>query len=381
MERIHYRISLDMFDTVSQKTIKAKRGDTACDVNITLTENGKVYQIADGCYATFSAKKPDGNFILNSETCYIKDNTIVYEFTEQTTVCEGIVDCEVILYGADGNQLTSPRFTLLVGGTVYNGEEIISSDETDALKETVEIAERFKDVKTADFIPAGPNEKAVEYANDAYNAYGYIDANGRYRQFSTDFGKDARDAVMYEPIPDYNIPMGMTIGDVPGGRNVLVNSGISVESLNPQMKLIASGTTTEEVASIVITETNDNGTVRPINVTERISVFMTIPKTSGTGYAYLQVNPEPTSDGTIVAAHSGVSASNTTYVRFDAFYCGNGMWSAYAFAATGGTAWGNPGTRPLNMDFPKGEVVHEIVLKAQYPFPTGTKYLVCGIEV
>ena len=83
MNHIHYRISLDMFDVAVQTTLKAKKGDTACTIHITLTENGRVYDIADGCNAFFSAKKPDGNFLYHSAECSIEDNTIVYHFTEQ----------------------------------------------------------------------------------------------------------------------------------------------------------------------------------------------------------------------------------------------------------------------------------------------------------
>ena len=382
MERIHYRISLDMFDTVSQKTIKAKRGDTACDVNITLTENGKVYKIADGCYATFSAKKPDGNFILNRETCYIKDNTIVYEFTEQTTICEGIVDCEVILYGADGNQLTSPRFSLLVGGTVYNGEEIISSTEADALKETVEIAERFKDVKTADFTPSGGMEKAVEFANQAYEAYGYRDANGNYMQFS-------ENSVLYEPIPDFNIPMGMTIGDVPGGRNVLVNSGISVEKLNPTMKLIASGTTTSSVVNIAVTDSTGgelvddmgNPVARPFTLKDHICIRMTFPQAEVSKNLFVRFNGNNAGMST-----RSVSASEARALRIEFFYIGGGNWSHYAMCAKqGSSSTGYVDYNVLSVaDFPvQGETVGNIniALGGSTPFPVGTTYEIYGIEV
>lgn len=133
MERIKYRISLDMFEVASQTTIKAKKGDTACAIHITLMENRKVYKIDEGCTAFFSAKKPDGNYLFNNETCRIEDNTIIYDFTKQTTPIEGIVECEVILK-KDEEKLTSPRFNIKVGSTVYNGEEIISTPEADALK-------------------------------------------------------------------------------------------------------------------------------------------------------------------------------------------------------------------------------------------------------
>lgn len=142
MERIKYRISLDMFEVASQTTIKAKKGDTACSIFITLTENGKVYKIDEGCTAFFSAKKPDGNYLFNSETCRIEDNTIIYDFTEQTTPIEGIVECEVVLKKGE-DKLTSPRFNLKVDATVYNGEEIISTPEADALKELTDRAEQI----------------------------------------------------------------------------------------------------------------------------------------------------------------------------------------------------------------------------------------------
>lgn len=142
MNRIKYRISLDMLEVASQITIKVKKGDTACSIHVTLTESGKIYHISDGCYAVFSAKKPDGNYLFNNETCRIEDNTIIYDFTEQTTPIEGIVECELILY-KDEDKLTSPRFNLKVDATVYNGEEIVSTPEADALKELTNRAENI----------------------------------------------------------------------------------------------------------------------------------------------------------------------------------------------------------------------------------------------
>lgn len=148
MKKIKYRISLDMLEVASQTTIKVKKGDTACSILITLTENGKIYHISEGCRAVFSAKKADGNYLFNSETCSIVDNTIVYDFTKQTVTCEGIAECEVILYKGE-EKLTSPRFDMLVDNTVYNGEEIISSPEADALDKLIDEAnELITEVET-----------------------------------------------------------------------------------------------------------------------------------------------------------------------------------------------------------------------------------------
>lgn len=140
MQRIKYRISLDMLEVASQTTIKAKKGDTACSLVMTLTENGKIYHITDGCSAVISGKKSDGNYLFNGETCRIEDNTIIYYFTEQTVPIEGVVECEVILY-KDNEQLTTPRFNILVGATVYDADAIVSTPEADALKEFIEESE------------------------------------------------------------------------------------------------------------------------------------------------------------------------------------------------------------------------------------------------
>lgn len=150
MNVLKYRVSLDMFDTHSQTTIKAKKGDSACQIYITLAKKGRLYDIGEGCSATFNARKSDGNFIYDN--CTIENNTIVYDFTSsvdengvcQVSACEGIVECEVTLYNADGKQLTSPRFTLFIDGTVYNGEEIASTPQSDFFKEIVDEAVRTK---------------------------------------------------------------------------------------------------------------------------------------------------------------------------------------------------------------------------------------------
>lgn len=127
-----YRISLDIHDTSSQVSLRVKRGDTARSIYITLTENGKPYKIAEGCSANFEAKKADGNFIHNA--CRIEGNTIIYDLTAQTTAAVGATECEIALFDEQGEKLTSPCFIMVVEDTVYNGEEIVSTPEADALK-------------------------------------------------------------------------------------------------------------------------------------------------------------------------------------------------------------------------------------------------------
>lgn len=135
MNNSTYRLTLDMHDSVVQKCFNIKRQDNAREIKITLSDNGKVYQIAEGCTATFRAKKPDGTVLFNH--CAIENNIITYELTNQTSAVAGEVECELTLYDADEKQITSPRFALMVMETLYSDSEIESTNEFTALVETM----------------------------------------------------------------------------------------------------------------------------------------------------------------------------------------------------------------------------------------------------
>lgn len=127
MNSSNFRFTLDMHSTQSQISIPVLHGDTSRSLCINLSNGEDSYVIEDGCIATFVAKKPDGTTIFNS--CVIEKNkTIVYDFTEQTTNVEGIVKCEMRLYGTDGKEITSPRFILVVDARVINDDDIALSE-------------------------------------------------------------------------------------------------------------------------------------------------------------------------------------------------------------------------------------------------------------
>ena len=139
MEYLTNRIFLDMHTVSPQVSLRVKKADTGRKIYISLREGGRPYQIADDCHAVFSALKPDGNYLYNA--CQIESNVIVYTFTDQTAAAVGVMDCEVTLYNNEDQVITSPRFTMIVEDRVYNGEEIVSTSEADALKEITDRAE------------------------------------------------------------------------------------------------------------------------------------------------------------------------------------------------------------------------------------------------
>lgn len=154
-------ITLDFRNTHMPVVVKAKRGDTARTLYISLADGGTPYQIAEGCTATFTAKKPDKTVIHNS--CTIEGNMIVYPFTEQTCSAAGRVNAEIRLYGSNGRMLTSASFTLEVSKTVVNPGDIPASEsemnalealilDTTALKHEIE-----QKLENGDFVgPPGP---------------------------------------------------------------------------------------------------------------------------------------------------------------------------------------------------------------------------------
>lgn len=150
-----YRISLDINEHGSQAVVKAKKTDTGRKLHITLRAGGMPYTIEDNCYAVFTATKPDGSILYNA--CTIEGNEIVYEFTEQTCTAVGRSPCEIKLYGLDDKLITSPRFALLVDGTVYPDGRVESTSEFSALTQMV--SDGIKAIEAAN--------KAADDANQA----------------------------------------------------------------------------------------------------------------------------------------------------------------------------------------------------------------------
>lgn len=143
MNVLTHRLLLDMRTLTSQTTVHIKKGDTKNKLVISLTENGKMYEISPASHAAFVGKKPDGKIVFND--CVVVGNTIEYTITAQTSVAVGLVNCELRLYDANTNLLTSPRFTIVVDEIIYNPDEIQieSANEINVLDSLISEAARL----------------------------------------------------------------------------------------------------------------------------------------------------------------------------------------------------------------------------------------------
>ena len=127
MRYSNYPFTLDVHKTLSQVSIPVTLGDTARQLFIGLTDGGKPYIIPDGCRATLSACKADGNCLLHD--CIIEKNTTIrYDFTDQTATAPGKMDCTILLYGTNGRLITSPRFTMVVYADIVGYDALSETD-------------------------------------------------------------------------------------------------------------------------------------------------------------------------------------------------------------------------------------------------------------
>lgn len=157
MEYTEHKLTLDVHKTVSNASVALKKGDTAHRLLITLSEGGYPYHIGEDCTVAFSALKPDGTAIFND--CRIEGDTVIYDMTEQTTAEEGMVSCEIKIYGANGDLLTSASFLLFVEEGVNNSGAVVSSGEFSTLTSMV------REVNRATAEAVGATERAKKAAN------------------------------------------------------------------------------------------------------------------------------------------------------------------------------------------------------------------------
>ena len=126
------RITLNLQETNTMVSVRAKRGDTGRKLLIHLSDGSIPYHIGQDCYAVFTARKADGSKIHNP--CSIADNVIEYPFTEQTCAAPGTMHCEIRLYGQNQKLITSACFLMNVYDTVYReGDEVSSEGEMGTL--------------------------------------------------------------------------------------------------------------------------------------------------------------------------------------------------------------------------------------------------------
>ena len=282
MNQSIYRISLDIHSVASQLSFGVNRGDNMRRLIITLTENGKTYEITDDCYAIFTTVKTDGNPIAND--CTIKDNTIIYDLTEQTTALAGTLDCSVILYNSRGEQLTSPRLTVIVYETTHQNIDVESASEYTTLVE--KISEADAKIEEMDGLIESVTEDRDNGVYDGTRFYtaseGYVVSDGVEKILIhkiQNFDENIRvnDYVLYgngvlyriTDIPDDNAVVVSPRGSFRGEKGEQGQEGESIYSVNDNVVISENPNKDEEYTidtSIVAIWDED----RPVNIGDAV---------------------------------------------------------------------------------------------------------------
>ena len=155
-----FRLTLDLHSIQSQYAIPVMLGDTNVTLQITLTDGGLPYIIEDGCLAKLSIKRPTGTHI--EEFCSIKNHSVIeYPFSKNENTCavEGVHECDLTLYGINGERVSSPWFTMVVSEKVIRTDDIVLSD-SDYTAVNAMIAEEVK--RQAEFKKIAEAEEARE---------------------------------------------------------------------------------------------------------------------------------------------------------------------------------------------------------------------------
>lgn len=128
MELLSKDITLGFYNDTGVINLPVSQYDTGRIISIGFTNDGKRFAIPENTSVFLKALKPDGKQINTDEWCRIQENRVNIELSKQLTAVPGTVKCELILSDSTGKQYTSSRFHIVVGKSVHNDENLLSTD-------------------------------------------------------------------------------------------------------------------------------------------------------------------------------------------------------------------------------------------------------------
>lgn len=266
-------ITLDLLETGSPVIIKAKQNDRNTRyIAAHLYVDGLAYPVPSGTEIAFRYKKPDGTAGFydalpdNSPAITVSGNTVTVELVEQVLTVAGCVHCEINMYNATSEKLTTFTFEITVEESVLTDAEIISSDYYNVL--TAEIAKALQAVTDA----TEQAENAAQSAQDAADSAAMSKdwAAGKPVTYSgatvsiayaganriasiTAYGENAQGGTTEAPVALTGVDSVFV-----GGRNLLPNKaetqtvhGITY-TINKDKSVTVKGTSTDSWATLVL---------------------------------------------------------------------------------------------------------------------------------
>ena len=128
--KLYYPITVDLYNLYPLPIMPAQEADIGRGALVTLTANSAAVVIEDEAVNVY-VKKPDGTKVYAD--CTVAGNQIQVDFSQQMLMVPGMLEVELQMIDADGNNITTPIFLIQnqVSNIDYAG--ITSSDEFTAL--------------------------------------------------------------------------------------------------------------------------------------------------------------------------------------------------------------------------------------------------------
>ena len=162
---IIYPLTLDIRRDIHQVLVMKESDVDSRIINITITDNGKPYNVTDKDIK-YKWHKPDHKFVFNDCKDMVSSDTISILCTEQMLAVAGIAKCEVIIYDTDDKTVLSTMiFNVSIQNSVISNKDIESSDEfgtlNDLIFESKQLGEGLKDLEK-DISENESNREAAE---------------------------------------------------------------------------------------------------------------------------------------------------------------------------------------------------------------------------
>ena len=147
MDKITQSITLDLVE-ISHNVVNARQGDRLTrDLIITITNNGKDYEIPESSYVYIRGKRADGESVFYSAT--IEDTSIVHvnihdfllSYSGRCKLDIGIYNRVQSESGNDSDEIASTEpFILYVPEEIFDENDIVESDEGSTLSKLINSA-------------------------------------------------------------------------------------------------------------------------------------------------------------------------------------------------------------------------------------------------
>lgn len=162
--------------TGTRQSITLKQADhNSRLLKVTLTKNMLHTVKLHGSRVDLYVRKTDGTVVVLEGYDLVEDEGIVYfTFTRQALSTLPTIECEVVKTGNDGSTLSFPLFTVSVEDSIYDADEIESSNELSNLTSALLKAEQANDRvdsavnNTAKKFEQAFNSQSQEFSN-AFN--------------------------------------------------------------------------------------------------------------------------------------------------------------------------------------------------------------------